>query len=323
MNNTADIAQEAIRIIEKEADSIQKLASFIDENFTQTVELLYKTEGRVVVSGIGKSAIIAQKIVATFNSTGTPAIFMHAADAIHGDLGIVQPHDIVVCLSKSGHTAEIKALVPLIRQRGNTLIAVVSDVHSYLAQQADYVLRATVDEEACPCNLAPTTSTTAQLVIGDALAICLMRLRGFTSQDFARIHPGGSLGRRLYLRVGDVVDKSRRPQVSPDASIQQTIITISENRLGATAVVDTRGDVVGIVTDGDVRRMIEKSPRFDTLTAQDIMAGNPKTVDAETLASAAVEKMEANEISQLIVLSKGRYAGMVHLHDLLREGVES
>lgn len=317
----SEIRQIAIKTIEHEADSIKKMASCIDENFTQTVELIYRSRGRVVVSGVGKSAIIAQKIVATFNSTGTPAIFMHAADAIHGDLGIVQPLDVVLCLSKSGNTAEIKAIVPLIRLRKNPLVAIVSDEGSYLAQQADYTLRASVSEEACPYNLAPTSSTTAQLVMGDALAICLMNRRGWTAQDFARMHPGGTLGKRLCLRVADVVDTTRKPQVAPDDTIRKTIITISENRLGATAVVDGTGAVVGIITDGDVRRMIEKSSCFDDLAAQDIMARYPKTIDSDTLASVAIEKMEANEISQLIVMEQGRYTGMVHLHDMLREGI--
>ncbi|MDR0729057.1 MAG: KpsF/GutQ family sugar-phosphate isomerase [Prevotellaceae bacterium] len=321
MSGSVDVRQIAVDSIVKEADSIRKLASFIDENFIWAVELLYGMSGRVVVSGIGKSAIIAQKVVATFNSTGTPAIFMHAGDALHGDLGMVQPGDVVLCLSKSGNTPEIKALVPLVRQRGNRLVAVVSDGCSYLAGQADCVLRATVDEEACPWNLAPTSSTTAQLVMGDALAICLMCLRGFTSEDFARVHPGGSLGKRLYLRVGDLVDPARCPQVLPETTIHRTIMTISENRLGATAVVDGQGVVVGIITDGDVRRMIERNRCFDGLTARDIMCGNPKVIGPEVLAAVAVEKMEANEVSQLIVMSEGRYVGMVHLHDILREGV--
>jgi arabinose-5-phosphate isomerase len=321
MNNLQAIGQLAVKTIETEAQAIQKMASYINEDFERVVQLIYENKGRVIVSGIGKSAIIANKIVATFNSTGTPAVFMHAADAIHGDLGIIQPADIVICLSKSGNTAEIKVLVPLIRNLGNKLIAVVSNQDSYLAQQADYVLRATVDEEACPNNLAPTTSTTAQLVLGDALAICLLQLRGFTAQDFARVHPGGSLGKKLYLRVGDLVDKSRRPQVTAHETIDKTILTISTNRLGATAVVDDAGAVSGIITDGDVRRMLEKTKKLDTLTAVDIMTKNPKTVDVSTLAIKAFNLMEENKITQLLVLSGEEYVGMVHLHDILREGI--
>jgi arabinose-5-phosphate isomerase len=321
MSGSLDIRQMAVNSIVREADSIRRMASFVGEDFVRTVELLYGMSGKVVVSGVGKSAIIAQKIVATFNSTGTPAVFMHAVDAIHGDLGIVQPGDVVMCLSKSGSTPEIKALVPLIRERGNRLVAVVSEVGSYLAGQSDYVLCATVEGEVCPWNLAPTSSTTAQLVMGDALAVCLMQLRGFTREDFARMHPGGSLGRRLYLRVGDLVDPMRCPQVLPETTIHQAIMTISENRLGATAVVDRQGGVVGIITDGDIRRMLERDRCFDRLTAQDIMCGAPKVIEAETLASVAVERMEANEVSQLIVMDGGRYCGMVHLHDILREGI--
>jgi arabinose-5-phosphate isomerase len=300
---------------------VKKLILHVDKNFTQTVQLILESKGKVVVSGVGKSAIIAEKIVATFNSTGTPAVFMHAAEAIHGDLGIVKPGDIVLCLSKSGNTPEIKALVPLIRHRGNALVAMVANSNSYLAQQADYVLHAAIDEEACPLNLAPTSSTTVQLVMGDALAICLLTLRGFTAQDFAQIHPGGSLGKQLCLRVANLVDKTRKPAVAPSETVHNAIITISRNRLGATAVVDEHGAVLGIITDGDVRRMIENNTRFDTLTAQDIMVKNPKTIDAEALAADAVALMEQHEISQLIVMNHSRYIGMVHLHDILREGV--
>jgi arabinose-5-phosphate isomerase len=321
MGGLNDIGKLAVKTIETEARAIQKMASYINEDFEQIVQLIYKNKGRVIVSGIGKSAIIANKIVATFNSTGTPAVFMHAADAIHGDLGIIQPDDIVICLSKSGNTAEIKLLVPLIRNLGNKLIAIVSNRDSYLAQSADYVLPATVDAEACPNNLAPTTSTTAQLVMGDALAICLLQLRGFTEQDFARVHPGGSLGKKLYLRVADLIDKNRKPQVSPEETIDNTIITISSNRLGATAVVDHAGAIAGIITDGDVRRMLEKTKRLDALTAVDIMSKKPKIIDMSALAIKAFNMMEENKITQLLVVHKKEYAGMVHLHDILREGI--
>ncbi|MDR3184689.1 MAG: KpsF/GutQ family sugar-phosphate isomerase [Prevotellaceae bacterium] len=282
---------------------------------------MYEGRGRVVVSGIGKSAIVAAKIVATLNSTGTPAIFMHAADAIHGDLGVIQPDDIVLCLSKSGNTAEIKILVPLIKNMGNTLVGMVSQPDSYLAQHADYVLHVPVDKEACPNNLAPTTSTTAQMVMGDALAICLLKMRGFTAQDFARVHPGGSLGKKLYLRVSDLIDPARKPQVNLHDTIPQSIMVISANRLGATAVVDENGRLAGIITDGDVRRMLGKWQQFDKLTAGDIMTKNPKFVEAGEMAIKAFNLMDENQISQLVVTDNGQYAGMVHVHDILREGI--
>ena len=318
---TVDVKQIAIQTIEKEAAAIKKLSSYINEEFEKSVHLIYHSKGRVIVSGVGKSAIIATKIVATLNSTGTPAIFMHAADAIHGDLGNIQPDDVVICLSKSGNTPEIKVLMPFIRKMGNKIIAVVSNTGSYLAQQADYVLQAMANEEACPNNLAPTTSTTAQLVIGDALAICLLKLRGFTEHDFARYHPGGSLGKRLYLTVSDLTDLNRSPKVKAAESIQRTIITISANRLGATAVMSDKDELIGIITDGDVRRMVEKGESIDKLSAKDIMTAPPKSINAEELAVKAYEIMEKNEIAQLPVLRKGKYIGMVHLHDILREGV--
>ncbi len=317
-----EIAALAIETIRTEAAGVSGLAGAIDDSFARVVRLIHESKGRVIVSGIGKSAIIASKIVATLNSTGTPAIFMHAADAIHGDLGIIQPEDVVLCLSKSGNTPEIKMLVPLIRNiGGNKLVAMVSNLDSYLAQQADYVLSTPVDAEACPNNLAPTTSTTVQLVMGDALAVCLLQLRGFSAKDFARVHPGGALGKKMYLRVIDVVNPALKPRVSPTDGITKTIVEISANRLGATVVINEQEQLVGIVTDGDVRRMLEKYPRFDQLTAGDIMAGNPRTIDAEELAVNAFGLMEKNEISQLIVLRDGQYEGMVHVHDLMREGI--
>jgi len=321
MSNLTDIGRLAIKTIEIEADAIKKMALYIDSDFEQTVQMLYDCKGRIIISGIGKSAIIANKIVATLNSTGTPAVFMHAADAIHGDLGIVQPDDIVICISKSGSTPEIKVLVPLIRNMGNKLIAMVSNMESYLAQQADCVLRTSVDEEACPNNLAPTSSTTAQLVMGDALAICLLKLRGFTAQDFARVHPGGALGKKLYIRVDDIVDRTRAPKVLVTETIHNTIITISTGRLGATVVVDEKNTIVGIITDGDVRRMIEKNANFTTLKAQDIMICAPKQIEADELAIKAVAIMEKNEISQLVATQGGEYIGMIHIHDILREGI--
>jgi arabinose-5-phosphate isomerase len=311
----------ATEVIKNESEAIAKITSVLDEAFSGTVKLIYEGHGRVVVSGIGKSAIVAMKIVATLNSTGTPAIFMHAADAIHGDLGVIQPDDIVLCLSKSGNTAEIKMLVPLIKNMGNTVIAMVSQRDSYLAQQADYVLYVPVDKEACPNNLAPTTSTTAQMVTGDALAICLLKMRGFSAQDFARVHPGGSLGKKLYLRVADLIDPARKPQVGIHDTIPQSIVVISANRLGATAVMDETGRLAGIITDGDVRRMLGKWQQFDTLAAGDIMSENPKTIEADEMAIKAFNLMDENQISQLVVTKNGNYEGMVHVHDILREGI--
>jgi arabinose-5-phosphate isomerase len=316
-----DINHLAKQTIEAEAKAIEKLVSYIDADFEQTVRLLYESEGRVIVTGIGKSAIIAEKIVATFNSTGTPAIFMHAADAIHGDLGIIQHDDVILCLSKSGNTPEIKVLVPLIKNLGNKLIGVVSNVNSYLGQKADFVLKATVENEACPNNLAPTSSTTAQLVIGDALAVCLLKLRGFTPADFARFHPGGSLGKKLYMRVSDIFDEQLLPKVSPEDVIQDVIIEISSKRMGATAVVDNNGSIVGIVTDGDLRRMLQNNADTSSLTAEVIMSKSPKTIDVDELAINAFNLMEANKITQLLVLNNGKYVGMIHLHDILREGI--
>jgi arabinose-5-phosphate isomerase len=316
-----NILDAATEVIKNESEAIAKITSGLDEAFSEAVKLIYEGHGRVVVSGIGKSAIVAMKIVATLNSTGTPAIFMHAADAIHGDLGVIQPEDIVLCLSKSGNTAEIKMLVPLIKNMGNTLIAMVSQRDSYLSQHADYVLHVPVDKEACPNNLAPTTSTTAQMVMGDALAICLLKMRGFTAQDFARVHPGGSLGKKLYLRVADLIDPARKPQVNIHDTIPQSIVVISANRLGATAVMDETGRLVGIITDGDVRRMLGKWQQFDKLTAGDIMSANPKTIEADEMAIKAFNLMDENQISQLVVTKGGKYEGMVHVHDILREGI--
>ena len=317
----AEIVQLAKDVIRKEAAAISALESYIDGNFESVVSLIFSCSGRVVITGIGKSAIIANKIVATLNSTGTPALFMHAADAIHGDLGMIQHEDIVICISKSGNTPEIKMLVPLIKRMGNVLVALVSTPDSYLGNHSDYVLFAKVDREACPNNLAPTTSTTAQLVMGDALAICLLKLRGFTPEDFARYHPGGSLGKRLYLRVGDLISDDRVPMVSPYESIQNTIFNISSNRLGATVVISDDGKVEGIITDGDVRRMVERGGDINTLKASDIMTRNPKTIDIAELAVNAFRIMESNKITSVVVLDCGKYAGLIHIHDILREGI--
>lgn len=319
--NFNDIKQLAVQTIQTEVAAIAKLASYIDDAFVEAIDLIYKGKGRVIITGIGKSAIIAQKIVATLNSTGTPSIFMHAADAIHGDLGIIQPDDVVLCLSKSGNTPEIKVLIPLIRSLGkNKIVAMVSSTDSYLANHADYVIRATVSKEACPHNLAPTTSTTAQLVMGDALAMCLLSLRGFSANHFARVHPGGALGKKLYIRVGDIIGKAK-PKVRVDEKIRPVIVEISSNMLGATAVVDKDDKLVGVITDGDLRRMLQKNEDLDGLTAKDIMTTNPKTVDYDTLAIDAFNLMEEYHITQLIAMQDGKYVGMVHIHSILREGI--
>ena len=316
------IAQTAKAAIRSEALAVSRLEEVIDDHFVNVVKLIYEGRGRVIVAGIGKSAIIASKIVATLNSTGTPAIFMHAADAIHGDLGIIQPEDVVLCLSKSGNTPEIKMLVPLIRNIGdNRLVAIVANRNSYLAQHADYVLYTPIDAEACINNLAPTTSTTVQLVMGDALAVCLLELRGFSEMDFAKLHPGGALGKKLYLRVADVLNPALKPLVHVGDTIAKSILEISANRLGATVVMDNNEQLVGIITDGDVRRMLGRWKQIDELTAGDIMTQNPKTVDTDELAVKAFGMMEKHEISQLVVLKNGLYQGMVHVHDIMREGI--
>ncbi|MDR2065014.1 MAG: KpsF/GutQ family sugar-phosphate isomerase [Prevotellaceae bacterium] len=314
------IKQLAINTILTEADAVRKLAEFVDNDFVNAVKFISCIKGRVIVTGIGKSANIAAKVVASLNSTGTPSIFMHAADAIHGDLGIIQPDDVVICLSKSGNTAEIKLLIPLIRKMGNKIIALVSNTGSYLAQQADFILRATVTEEACPNNLAPTSSTTAQLVIGDALAICLLKMRGFSSADFARVHPGGSLGKRLYTRVGDIMSKAR-PHVKTTDTIRDVIIEISSNYLGCTAVVDDFVKITGIITDGDLRRMLQREIDTKMLSAKDIMSLNPKTIESTELAIKAFATMEKNKITQLLVTHEDKYVGVIHVHDILREGI--
>jgi arabinose-5-phosphate isomerase len=287
----------AKKTIETESEAIKNLATLIDQSFTDAVEYIYNSNGRVIITGIGKSAIIANKIVATLNSTGTPAIFMHAADAIHGDLGTILEQDVVICISKSGTTPEIKVLVPLIKVRGNKLVAITSNRDSFLGQQADFILNAFVEKEACPNNLAPTTSTTAQLVIGDALAICLLDLKGFSSKDFAKFHPGGSLGKKLYLRVSDLTKINKKPVVQLDTNIKEVIVEISENMLGVTAVID-KNKVVGIITDGDLRRMLVKADSFHGLTAKDIMSKHPKTISNNAMAVEAIEIMDKNGITQ-------------------------
>jgi arabinose-5-phosphate isomerase len=292
----------------------------VNDDFTSVVTLILESQGRVVITGIGKSAIIAGKIVSTLNSTGTPAIFMHAADAIHGDLGIIQEHDLVIVLSKSGETPEIKVLIPLLNQHGNKLVAMVGNTQSYLAKAADYVLDTTVPKEACPYNLAPTASTTAQLVMGDALAVALLECRGFTPGDFARLHPGGALGKKLYLRVLDLFINNEKPVVEPDTEIPQVIMEISARRLGATAVLEHE-KLVGIITDGDLRRMLEKNDNIAGVMAKDIMTVNPKTIQAGSLVVEALAIMRKHNITQLPVLENDRYVGVIHLHDILKEGI--
>lgn len=321
MNKSIDkIINLAKATINTEAESVKNLQNFINSDFVDCVKLLYYSKGRLVVTGIGKSAIIAQKIVATMNSTGTPSIFMHAADAIHGDLGTIQQDDIVMCISKSGNTPEIKVLVPLLKTRGNKLIALVGNINSFLAQQSDHILNTTVEKEACPNNLAPTSSTTAQLAMGDALAVCLLDCRDFTSKDFAKFHPGGALGKKLYLKVSDLASLNQKPVVSPNESIKNVIMEISSKRLGATAVVEN-GNLVGVITDGDIRRMLEKSDSISSLKASDIMNKTPKKIEAEEMAVNAMALLEKYNISQLIVVDKDKYFGFVHLHDLLKEGI--
>jgi len=304
----------------EESLAIANLANLLNNSFSETVNFIINSKGRVIVTGIGKSANIATKIVATFNSTGTPAIFMHAADAIHGDLGIVQKDDVVICISKSGNTPEIKYLLPLIKARGNKIIAITGKIDSVLGTQADFCLNTFVEKEACPNNLAPTSSTTAQLVMGDALAVCLLELKDFKSQDFAKFHPGGALGKKLYLRVSDLIDKNEIPKVNITSNIKDVIIEISKKRLGATAVLKNN-KIVGIITDGDIRRMLNKNNTISNIIAKDIMNNNPKTITPDTMATKAFHIMSTNSITQLLVKENDRYLGVVHLHDLLKEGI--
>ena len=319
MKNREEIKQIAIQVIEDEKKAVENLSNYIDDAFAEAVETLFSISGRVVVTGIGKSANIATKIVSTFNSTGTPALFLHAADAIHGDLGMVRPDDVVICISKSGNTPEIKVLVPLIKNFGNRLIAIVGNTDSYLAHEADIVLNTTVEHEACPNNLAPTSSTTAQLVMGDALAVALIECRNFTARDFARFHPGGALGKQLYLHVADLYVQNERPCVPPDASIPDTILEMTSKRLGCT-VVEEDGQIRGIVTDGDLRRMMQTF--HEPKHASDIMNPNPKRILDTEYAVTALQLMRANSITQLIVVdADGRYLGIIHIHDILREGI--
>jgi len=321
LETNTNIKELAIKTIEAESEAIKKIALLIDDDFEKVIELIFSGKGRVIATGIGKSAIIAQKLVATLNSTGTPAVFMHAADAIHGDLGIILTNDVVICISKSGDTPEIKVLIPIINNRGNKIVAIVSNVNSFLARNADFVLKATVDEEACPNNLAPTSSTTAQLVLCDALAVCLLYKHGFTKEDFAKFHPGGTLGKKLYMRVKDIYKYDEPPKVKQNDNLKSIIFEISSKRMGATVVVDNKDNVLGIITDGDLRRMLEKPFDFNKVTAKDIMTKSPKYVSVDEMAINAFYLMEKHKITQLIVCKDNKYKGILHIHDILHEGI--
>ena len=315
-----DIHSLAVETLRLEAEAVSNLQNFVDQSFEDSVRAIYAMKGRLVVTGIGKSAIIAQKIVATMNSTGTPSVFMHAADAIHGDLGIIQPDDVVLCISKSGNTPEISVLIPFLKMNGNTLIALVGNTESFLAKEADHVLNCTVSQEACPNNLAPTCSSTAQLAMGDALASCLIALRGFTSKDFAKYHPGGVLGKRLYVKVEDLYKFNEKPQVSPDDSIQKVILEISGKCLGVTAVVEN-GKVVGAITDGDLRRMLQKNVDIQGFKASDVMTRNPKSIAPDVLAVEALDMMRKKQITNIFVVENEEYKGVIHIHDIIKEGI--
>ncbi|PQJ23377.1 SIS domain-containing protein [Tenacibaculum sp. SG-28] len=322
MKNLGNILSSAKETIELQSKAIANLSNLLTESFSEAVNCILHADGRVIVTGIGKSANIATKIVATLNSTGTPAVFMHAADAIHGDLGNVQQNDTVICISKSGNTPEIKVLVPLIKNANNKIIAITGNPNSFLGKNADFVLNSYVEKEACPNNLAPTTSTTAQLVLGDALAVCLLHKKGFSSSDFAKYHPGGALGKKLYLRVSDLVKNNKKPKVESKDPVTKVIIEISEKRLGVTAVMDENNKITGIITDGDIRRMLSKTTNIDTLTAKDIMSKNPKTIHIDQMAVKALEILEENNITTMLVVNDSEdYAGVVHLHDLIKEGI--
>lgn len=320
MNTTATILESAKKTILAESESIANLVNYLTDDFAKSVDIIFKSKGRLVITGIGKSAIIAQKIVATLNSTGTPSIFLHASEAVHGDLGMVLPEDVIICISKSGNSPEIKVLVPLLKRFGNTLIGMTADLHSFLGKESHFILHAHVDNEACPNNLAPTNSTTAQLVLGDALAVALMEVRNFKNEDFAIYHPGGALGKKLLLKVKDMLDTTHVPKVSPNDNIKKVIMEISEKRLGVTAVVENN-TVIGIITDGDIRRMLNTRDNFVDLVAQDIMTKNPKNIDSNILVSEALNILENNSITQLVVLDNNKYLGVLHLHDILKEGI--
>ena len=321
MKDIQDIIKIAKKTINHELQSVKNSVEYIDESFANAVKYILNSKGRVIITGIGKSAIIAKKITATFNSTGTQAVFMHAADAIHGDLGLIHPNDVVMCLSKSGNAPEIKVLIPFIKNFGNKIIAIVSNTNSFLAQNADFIIKATVEKEACPNNLAPTSSTTVQLVMGDALAVALLECRNFTEHDFAKYHPGGNLGKKMYLRVSDLYLQNEKPYVNENDNIYKVLMEISEKRLGCTAVLDSNSNLKGIITDGDLRRMLEKNMPLDRTRASEIMGKNPKLISPDVLAITAFEIMKKNNITQLIVSKDDTYLGIVHIHDILKEGV--
>jgi KpsF/GutQ family protein len=315
------ILKVALRTIQMEAEAIEQLTEHLDDQFEKAIDCLVGCKGRIVISGIGKSAIIAQKIVATLNSTGSPSVFLHAADAIHGDLGMIQQEDVVMIISKSGESAEIKVLVPLIRNFGNPLIAITGNTNSYLARKSNFIINSSVEKEACPNNLAPTTSTTAQLVMGDAVAVCLMERRGFALEDFAKLHPGGALGKKLYLRVSDLYTEHEKPEVKIDQTLKEVIMEMTKKRLGVTAVISNDGKLKGIITDGDLRRMLEKTANIQNVLAKDIMTTNPKTISPSEMAVNALDIMRKNEIMQLVVVDNDVYLGIIHLHDLIKEGL--
>lgn len=320
MSSTNHIIQIATQVLHSESESVKRAISGLNESFAQAVMKIFQAEGRLVITGIGKSAHIASKIVATLNSTGTPAIFMHAAEAVHGDLGMITSKDIVMCISKSGNSPEIKVLVPLLKRGGNILIGMTGNKNSFLGKESDYIIDCYIERESCPNNLAPTNSTTVQLALGDAIAVALMQLRSFTADDFALYHPGGALGKKLLLQVKDILHKQVKPQVDAQANVKEIIYEISSKRLGVTAVVQ-EDKIVGIITDGDIRRMLEKTTQLDGVVAQDIMSSHPKTIDSEALVSEALNILESHKITQLVVLHEGRYQGIIHLHDILKEGV--
>ena len=322
MNSNQSILNIVKQTIDLQSDSIKNLNKYLNDDFVDCIQLILKSKGRVIVSGIGKSAIIAQKIVATFNSTGTPSIFMHAADAIHGDLGLIQKNDVVICISKSGNTPEIKALVPFIKENdSNKLIAITGDTNSFLATNSDFVLSSNVEKEACPNNLAPTTSTTAQLVIGDAIAVTLLKLRGFDSKDFAKYHPGGSLGKKLYLRVKDLIDTKNKPVINLNANISLVIVEMSEKMLGAVVVLNNLGKIMGIITDGDLRRQLVKSLDISEIKAEEIMTKNPLLINSNMMATDALKLMKSKKISHLIVEEDGSYHGVIHIQNIIKEGI--
>jgi len=322
LSQIKNILDTAKSVLLAESESIKNSVNFLDNQFSAAVEAIYQTKGKLIITGIGKSAHIAEKIVATLNSTGTPSYFLHAAEAVHGDLGLLSPEDIVMCISKSGNSPEIKVLLPLLKRDGNLLIGMTSNPNSYLAQQSDFVVNAYVENEAEPNNLAPTNSTTVQLALGDAIAVCLMKLRQFSADDFAKYHPGGALGKKLLLKISSILDTENKPEVHSDSDIQNVIIEISGKRLGVTAVLDGN-ELTGIITDGDIRRMLQNNNQFMQLKAKDIMSPNPKTIDINHLVSEALDMMENYQITQLLVTDNGKYAGVIHLHDIIKGGLLS